>query len=195
MARTAKPSPRQAPAFSAAEWAPLKEAFARVKSALGSGRLTERDLLEDMRSGRLATAARRTARDGAETFERLKPSFWKELTLLSPSDGLPVQVRGLDVKSLARSSLWFFVARSDLDKLYPVAAAAEQETEISPPRRKPGRQPTKNWKLYVAAELHRIVEIERKQPPPASHFAQLCENKLGYQPDIREVQKLLRQLL
>lgn len=63
------------------------------------------------------------------------------------------------------------------------------------PRRKPGPQPTENWKLYVAAELHRIVEIEGKQPPPASHFAQLCEDNLGYQPDIREVQKLLRHLL
>lgn len=201
MARRAKPPP----AFSAAEWAPLNEAFARAKAALGSRRLAERDLLKHMRSGRLATAVRRIAHGGAETFERLKPPFWKGLWLLAPhglgSDGLPkepetVQVGGLDVKIIARSTLWFFVARGDhLDELYPTAAAADRETDMPSPRRKPGPQPTKNWKLYVAAELHRIVEIEGKQPPPAAHFAQLCENKLGYQPDIREVQKLLRLLL
>ena len=89
----------------------------------------------------------------------------------------------------------FFVARSDLDKLYPVAAAANLETDKPSDRRKPGPRPTKSWKLYVAAELHRIVEIEGNQPPPASDLAQFCEDNLGYQPDIREIQRLLRHLL
>ena len=144
MARTGKPSPRQAPAFSAAEWEPLNEAFIRSKTALGSGRLAERDLLEHMRSRRLATAVRRASRDGAETFQRLKSLFWKELTLLAPSDGNPVQVRGLSVEIIARSAWYFFVARSDLDKLYPIAAVAHPETHSPPARRKPGPKPTKN---------------------------------------------------
>jgi hypothetical protein len=164
-----------------------------VKSALGSGRLAERDLLEDMRSGRLATAARRTARDGAETFERLKPSFWKELTLLAPSDGLPVQVRGLDVKSLARSSLWFFVARCDLDKLYAGAAAAHQESDMPPPRRKPGKQPTYDWPLVVAAELIRRAKVGEKEPT-AAKMIEFCEAKVRYTPGLKEMQLLLRKL-
>lgn len=190
-------------AFTIAEWAPLNEAFARVKAGLDSHRLAERDVLGHLRSGRLASAMRIVERNGdADGFERLKPSFWKGLTLLAPHDvrpdGLPasVQVRGLArLTAITRSTLWFFVARRDLDMLYPIAAAAEPETEMSPPRRKPGRKVRKNWKLFVAAELHRIVEVEGKPPPAAAHFAQLCVNKLDHHPDIREVQKLLRQLL
>jgi hypothetical protein len=120
--------------------------------------------------------------------ELTPPAFWADykLTYCSPS----ARRRGRLVIPLR--GLVFYVWKQDVDKLWQ---QADQQPEMSPPRRKPGPQPKKNWKLTVAAELHRIVEIEGKQPPPAAHFAQLCENKLGYQPDIREVQKLLRQLL
>jgi hypothetical protein len=204
VARKAKPPPRQAPAFSAAEWASLDEAFARAKAALGSRQLAERELRAHLRNGRLPAAALRIAADGAELFEAVAPSFFATAVLTARSgnveiveiDALIAGPSGVEAPPDETSSFRaFFVARRDLDKLYPVAAAANHETDIPSPRRKPGPRPTKNWKLYVAAELHRIVEIEGKQPPVASHFAQLCENKLGYQPEIREVQKLLKLLL
>ena len=49
--------------------------------------------------------------------------------------------------------------------------------------------------LIWISELHHIVVVERKQPPPASYFAQFCEDKSGYHPDLDAVQRLLRELL
>ena len=85
----------------------------------------------------------------------------------------------------------FFVWKPDLDQFW---SKAEAEQEL-PMRRRPGPKPTENWKLHVAGELHRIVVVERKQPPPASYFAQFCEDKSGYHPDLGAVQRLLRELL
>ena len=86
----------------------------------------------------------------------------------------------------------FYVWKPDLDQLW---STAEAEQELPMRRRRRGPKPTENWKLHVAGELHRIVVVERKQPPPASYFAQFCEDKSGYHPDIRAVQRLLRVLL
>ena len=84
-----------------------------------------------------------------------------------------------------------YVWKPDLDQLW---STAEAERDL-PMSRRPGPKPTENWKLHVAGELHRIVVVERKQPPPASYFVQFCEDKSGYHPDIRAVQRLLRELL
>ena len=203
MGRTGKPKGAPAEAFTA-QWASLSEALARVKASLGSHRLAERALLKYMRSGRLATAERRIAGDGAELFVAVAPSFFATAVLTARNgdveiveiDALIPRPSGVEAPTDEPSSFRaFFVARSDLDKLYPVAAAANLETDMPSDRRKPGPRPTKSWKLYVAAELHRIVEIEGKQPPPASDLAQFCEDNLGYQPDLREIQRLLRHLL
>jgi hypothetical protein len=88
----------------------------------------------------------------------------------------------------------YFVLQSDFHRLFSAAAESADDMETLQ-RRKPGRQTTANWKLHVAGELHRIVLVEKKPAPPASYFAQFCENKLRYQPDISAVQKLLRNLL
>jgi hypothetical protein len=61
------------------------------------------------------------------------------------------------------------------------------------PRRKPGPQPKKDWTAHVANLLYRLKR-RGMRVPPARRFAQSCENKLGYQPDISAVQKLLRTL-
>lgn len=115
-----------AEAFSAAEWASLNEAFARVKASLGSHRLAERFLLEHMRSGRLATAARRITGDGAELFEAVAPSFFSRAVLTTRSgdveiveiDALIARPSGVEVRTDETSGLrGFFVSRSDLDKL------------------------------------------------------------------------------
>jgi hypothetical protein len=100
----------------------------------------------------------------------------------------------------------YYVSRSDYEKIWPakkepelpqVGKPAEEETEetVVPQNRKPGRKPKKGWPLHVAGELYRIVVMENKPVPPASYFAQFCEDKLDYQPDIRAVQKLIKQLL
>ena len=73
MARKAKPPPSTL-VFSAAEWVPLTEAFARAEGALGSSYLAEGNLVEHFRSGRLPTARYR-----GRAFVCVEPTFWKSL--------------------------------------------------------------------------------------------------------------------
>jgi hypothetical protein len=174
------------PVFSAAEWAPWGEVFARAKAALGSGELAVRDLIEHLRKGRLDSLVRRVAQDGSETFVPLKPSDWEGAVFsrsgkIRPSDsmarmavddsGVPTrspptpqrvlrvsppmlqreswvpprnwfsQAGGQDVADQPpRARLWPFVARADLDRLYPVVTnvptkAIEPSTASSTPRK------------------------------------------------------------
>jgi hypothetical protein len=175
MARKARPPPRQPPAFAAAQWIPLSEAFTRARAYLGSHRLAEHDSLEHMRSGRLATVARRIAGDGDELFEAVAPSFFARAVLTVRSGDVEiVEIAALiagpsgveaptDETSGFRA---FFVARSDLDKLYPVAAdPAPADAGGAPTRLKPGPQPIKDWPTVVARELIRRAYAGRRNLP------------------------------
>jgi hypothetical protein len=175
VARKTKPPPRQGPALSAAQWIPLSDAFARARAHLGSHRLAERDLLEHMRSGRLATAVRRIAGDGVELFEAVAPSFFAT-AVLTPRNGdveiveidaLIARPSGVEAPTDESSGLRaFFVARSDLGKLYPVAADPAPADAGGPQlRRKPGPQPIKDWQMVVARELLRRATRGRRNLP------------------------------
>jgi len=146
---------RKQSVFSVAEWVSLNEAFDAVKAAMRSRDLASRDLIGHMRSGQLASAARRVARDGSEMFEHLKPSFWQSLTMQGISTG-GVRVHGVDLKTRADSEMWFFVARRDFAKLYPAARAAIADTIADadmPTRPRPGPKPKGDWPAVVAAWL------------------------------------------
>jgi hypothetical protein len=204
MAGKDKPPAANSPVFSAAKWASLLEVLNRAAAALGSIDLAERDLPEDLLSGRLLTAMRRISPDGGvDTFERLDPSFWEGAQISGPlgEDDPDVWVSGLDTKLTTSFYLYFFVARSNLDKLYPVDRAAEPASDAqaeasgAPTRRKPGPRTKKSWKMRVAAELHRIVIIEGKLPPTAKDLAEFCVRKLNHHPEITEIQKLIKDLL
>jgi hypothetical protein len=68
--------------FSVADWMPLEEAFKRIETALNSGFLAIRDLLDDLRTGCLPSTVRRISRDGAKnTFCALEPASWQQMTL------------------------------------------------------------------------------------------------------------------
>ena len=203
MARKAKPAVNTL-VFSAAKWASLLETLNRVAAALGSFDLAERDLPGDLHSGRLSSAWRRISPDGSvDTFERLDPSIWERAEISRPlgEDDPDVEVSGLDTELTRNFYLYFFVGRSDLDKLYPVGRAPkpvfdpQAEASGAPTRRKPGPRIKKSWKLHLAAELHRIVIIEGKLPPTAKDLAEFCVRKLKYHPDLTEIQKLIKYLL
>jgi hypothetical protein len=61
------------------------------------------------------------------------------------------------------------------------------------PRRKPGPRPTNDWKAFITAKV-REFKRRHKPIPPAKFFCQLCEDKLGYQPDTSHMNELLRNL-
>jgi hypothetical protein len=65
--------------------------------------------------------------------------------------------------------------------------------ESKPPRSKPGPRPNMDWPTYVENAVKELIR-SGKPIPTAAYFCQLCEDELGYQPDIRQMQRLLRSL-
>jgi hypothetical protein len=215
--RTTSPSsfPGAHPAsdFHADQWTTLNGAFARIHKAVGSRDFAERDLQRDLHSGRLPAAARWLNRHtGEERFERLQPSFWESAraTAFQRSETeIHVRVQAvllgrIDPDSfLARVKAgWvgtIYIQRRDLDKLYPapIAAAVSSEpdssAESSTMRRPPGRKPTRNWKTLVTRELLRLARDDDVTPTPAQMCA-WCEKMYGYHPDLRDMQRLYRDL-
>jgi hypothetical protein len=207
MARPKKLARPVAP-LPAREWAPLDEVFDRVKFWVGSVELTGRELQQDLLTGRLQAAAWIIALDGTETWVILERAFWQRLKISCPpisiigSTGrclVEGEAEGWDRKQERRRS--FLVRRGELDKLYPRAddkpylvAAPNEQADNTTSRRKPGHPPKHEWPLVVARELIRMAAAGEKMPT-APKMLQFCENKLRWQPDIRQMQKLLRFLL
>jgi hypothetical protein len=148
-------------------------------------------------------AERRIAGDGAVLFTAVAPSFFATAVLTARSGDVEIVEIGAliagpsgveaptDETSGFRA---FFAARSGLDKLYPVNAAADQETEASLPRRKPGKRPKYDWPLVVAAELIRRAKAGEKDPT-ALKMIEFCEAEMRYSPGLKEMQLLLKKLL
>jgi hypothetical protein len=161
-------------------------------SCVGRRDLAEIDINRDLRNGRLGSMKR--SPDGTPT--RLDPSDWQQWTVKAPMH----PEEGVRVDPYLDGHV--YVRRADLDRFYPLAGTpaptpapqADDAQASKPGRRKPGPKITKGWRRQVAAEMNRIIEDERRTPS-AAELAQFCENKLGYQPDERAIQKLLRSLL
>jgi hypothetical protein len=140
--------------------------------------------------------------------ELVPASFWVDYCFARSPNGdicvgfrLPPNHDGFSELSFTWTANWvFYLWRPDCVRKWPELtpqAAAKREGEASEPpshRRKPGRKPRGNWKLEVATEVG-LRYREGKPPPAANELAQFCEDKLGFQPDISEIQKWLRLLV
>jgi hypothetical protein len=195
-----KPAPP--PNWSPHEWAALPEAFNRIVASGGSLMPALHGLRQDLRYGRLESALRQISHDGQETWRSLKPSDWRQwrLQLLRTFQSKPPEIKVIPIdkdEALDEHEHYFFVRRADLDKRYParpVAPARTSDRRTDDRRRKPGPRTKHEWRLHVAAEVHRIKE-SGKGTPSASELAQYCYNKWKWQPDVSDIQKLLRILL
>jgi hypothetical protein len=179
----------------------MKEAWLRVHAGLSENmRLTRRDLKAHLLAKRLVGAARIIAPDGSERCIIFEPAFWEPVEL-----PYAWSVSGCEKHASEGEAWYFFVRRRELDRLYPVTAANEQPTtpatqpahddvQPTPQRRKPGRKITEGWRLFAA---HAAYEFKEKHGrlPSGPELAQICEDKLGYQPDTSDVAKLFRYLL
>jgi hypothetical protein len=182
------------------EWATKKAAWLRVYAALSENvELTQRDLRADLLAKRLVGAARVIAPDGSERCIIFKPAFWEpvELTFAWLMTGCE--------KYVSEGEKWhFFVRRRELDRFYPVTAASEQPTapaaqpayddaQPTPQRRKPGPPPNYDWQTHVMREVIKRLRAGEKFPT-APAMLQWCEDEWDWQPDIRQMQRLLRDL-
>jgi hypothetical protein len=198
--------PRKKLVLSLADWAPLDEAYGRVNTALRSGELASRDLLMHLREGQLPSAMRRVARDGTETSERLKPSFWQDVEIREEwhFQGDRAIYTGRPMVRLhnpAGFSMWFFVARAKFDRLFPVAGSAEVASSgnaATKPR--PGPKPKGDWPTVLAAWLIKRAAEEPKQllniDALVTEFGSFLDEKLGWAPqDPKQLRRKIKELL
>jgi hypothetical protein len=77
-------------------------------------------------------------------------------------------------------------------EVWPVPQATK-ENEPEALGRKRGRKPKHPWKMFIAAKAWEEIHKPGLRPS-ADYFAQLCENKFKWQPDISEINELLKVL-
>ena len=71
----------------------------------------------------------------------------------------------------------------------------EQEKAVARPQpRPPGPKPRYDWPTQVARHLINLIRSGKLEPTP-QEMAQHCVDTPGYEPDIRELQRLLKKLL
>lgn len=97
------------------------------------------------------------------------------------------QVRGVPYKHP-----WIF--EFDADQVRALSSRAKLPgPQPTPERRKPGPELRHDWREAIMREVIRRLLAGEKMPK-APAMLQFCEDTLGYQPDIRAMQRLLREL-
>jgi hypothetical protein len=199
-------SRKPAPKFSPHKWGVTVEvAFARIQAAVGRD-FAEDDINEGLRSGRLKSGEWQISPDSEGTLRPLNSSDWAQrrvgahYSMFAPPRGVfSISTREGTYIEGPQFAGQVFICRADLKKYYPTAAppTATQSDDAGPTtsdRRKPGPKIKHNWKRRLAAELHRIIEDEGRTPT-AKELAQFCRDEWDYEPDVSEIQKLMRYLL
>jgi len=180
-------------------WMPVVEALRLLNGLLGNHYLAVKDLFA-------AVAAKRSDKR-LPCMRRLIASEVapdQDREIVPPADATPVY--------FGREDSAFFVWRPKFEKIWPAlaapatphAASSARDDEPTPAptariddkpqRRRPGPKIKQNWRLFVAAQVYQIRKREGRTPG-AGELAQLCEDKIYYQPDESDIQKLLRILL
>ena len=180
-------------------WMPVAEALRLLNGLLGNHYLAAKDLFA-------AVAAKRSDKR-LPCMRRLIASEVapdQDGKIVPPADATPVY--------FSREDAALFVWRPKFEEIWPKLAASAAphaassarddeptpattaRTDDKPQRRRPGPKIKQNWRLFVAVKVHEIRE-EEGRTPSAGELAQLCEDKIGYQPDESDIQKFLRILL
>src|SRR6516165_8575207 len=192
------PAARAVGALPHQKWAPLAEAHTRVWSTVGSYDLALHVLTTDARTERLILAGRWVVPGVADACFVFLPEFWRQATIdfVGALDNVVRLCVSGQWPGLRLGRWYFFVRRAELDKHYPVAAVAapmSEPADVEPQRLKPGKRPTHPWQRNVFLEVARKANVGESMPT-ASEMLNFCEEKFGYQPDIRAMQRLLRTL-
>jgi hypothetical protein len=187
-----------------AEWAPLNEAYDRVRTQAASGDVAAVDMQRDLRSGRLRAALRALVRDRETSRKLLPASFWKDVDLVPISAD---RQRGRPPTISVRSTVphfpetWhFFIRRAELDRLYPPAAAGTTAADLAEtPRNKPGPKPKGDWRNLTAAW---VVAVAYEDPTKLRNISKLVDSasyfldgKINWSPDTKQLRKHIMDLL
>jgi len=178
-------------------WISIKDAFSRVYQRTGNLQLAAKDLRELLAAGRVRSMRRSLGQGQEPERESLSTKFWHENVPYALSDDLrhslfvvPVEKFGSSLKPHQYPvSHAYYVWQPDLDKLYP--ATSSDSGYHKPPPQKPGKRPKDDWPLVVWRELLRRA-LAAKPEPTAAEMCDHVETEIGWQPDIRSMQKVVR---
>jgi hypothetical protein len=184
-----KPLWRTTKSWAQHEWVPMRDVWLRVYVALSEDmRLTRYDLKVHLLAGDLIGATRIIAPDGSERRVIFARPFWKPVEFPYSHS-----VEGYEYNE--GETWFFFVRRRELDRLYPVTELTKPApSEPSSSRRKPGPKIMNDWRFFAANAAY-VFKEKHGRLPSGPELAQLCEDKLGYQPDVSNIARLLRFLL
>jgi hypothetical protein len=173
-------------------WTKLNDAY-RDACTRTSSDLAIAELEQGFAAGRLHAKAE-WLDQGRPKQKLLEPKFWADLEIRRWQNGVALFPH--DINKRLPSGTVIHVWKPDLETIWPTEAPATTAPvdEPKPQRRKPGPEPTADWPMRVARELIRRARAGEKMPT-ARQMCQWCEDNVGYQPDIRAMQRLLRELL
>jgi hypothetical protein len=186
-----------------ANWIPATEAYRLLTGLRGDPDLAAKDLTAAVAAKhpdkRLPCMQRAIASHIAPDQDReiVPLSFWDDHVFgFDPvSEKLQIWAKGLAVEFRLRVA--FFVWRPALAKLWPALApspAPGNRADDRPRRRKPGKPPEHEWPTFVARELIQRA-LAGKKMPTAPEMLRRCQEVFGWEPDVRQMQKLLKDLL
>jgi hypothetical protein len=184
------------------QWLPLPRALEYCRRRIGSEFFAPLEMQQEFAAGRIRTAARyldQSTQPPTSKMALLTPASWKGRSLIWKRKGrLPDSFE----KRLHPSMI--YVWQPDLEKRWPLPSPPRSPSERATdpddlatdvsPRRQPGPRAKKDWPKVVARELIRRARAGEDEPT-AAQMCQFCQNKLGWQPDLRAMQRLLRDLL
>jgi hypothetical protein len=195
------------PPLDSPNWISIKNAFSRVYQCTGNLQLAAKDLRELLaaRRNRVRSMRRSLVQGQEPERELLSTKFWHENVPYALSDDLSHSLFVVPVEkfgSLFKPHQYpvshvYYVWQPDLDKLYPTAmsptARSSDPGYDKPPPQKPGKRPKGEWQLVVWGELLRRAR-DAKPEPTAAEMCDHLETEITWQPDIRSMQKALRDL-
>jgi hypothetical protein len=193
------------PDFASADWLPLNDAFEQARRCLGSGELAAGRLHQVLLDGQLTSGQLQLPPIDGVYFVRstdgeqrhiLGPEFWRQVQGFTYGNGA---VRVVPVEGCRVSGYWhFFVLRSDLDRLFPVTAKAD---ETKPPRRRPGPVTTHDWHAIDGEIARRCIDPKTRQlqvPKNESKLAnavlEWCQDQFGREPAESEMREAVRRI-
>jgi hypothetical protein len=176
----AKPSKlwRPIPSWKPHEWTPLPAALGRIENSGGYFEFAEANLHQDLVTGRMHSVLRLPLNNDStkQLLRLLQPKFWQHLKIVGMVGLSDAFVEGdVEGRRLQLAGRLFFVRTADLNKHYPVGAAAQpaRQSDLPPPRRR-GPVVTHDWFSICGEIASRCVD-------PATGRVRLpkSENKLA----------------
>jgi hypothetical protein len=110
--------------------------------------------------------------------------FWLRFELPPvPDQGPETNAAAIDQSALAASP-----------ESPPVEPKTKQEAGDPPSKGIPGRRPTRDWPIVVAAEVVRLVRAGALERPTSTAMIKHCEDKIKFSPPVKQMQLLLKTL-